>query len=113
MTLKRGPNVTTMLLPWKVPRCHILETLNSKETLFGPSFSICLGDLSAVTSPLLSLNVKVANLRISLSFQLPIGEGWEVGLQSPRWLVSKETVVLRRWGVEKNVWFINRVDEVI
>ena len=26
-----------------------------------------------------------------------------------RELVSKETVVLRRWGVETNVWFINRV----
>ena len=25
-------------------------------------------------------------------------------------VVSIETVVLRRWGVETNVWFINRVD---
>ena len=25
-------------------------------------------------------------------------------------LVSKENAVLRRWGVETNVWFINRVD---
>ena len=25
-------------------------------------------------------------------------------------LISKETVVLRRWGVETNVWFTNRVD---
>ena len=25
-------------------------------------------------------------------------------------LVSKETVVLRQWGVETNAWFINRVD---
>ena len=29
---------------------------------------------------------------------------WEEGL------VSKETVVFCRWGVETNVWFINRVD---
>ena len=28
-------------------------------------------------------------------------------------LVSKETVLLRRWGVETNVWFIKKVDEVI
>ena len=27
-------------------------------------------------------------------------------------LVSTETVVVRRWGVETNVWFINKVDEV-
>ena len=27
-----------------------------------------------------------------------------------RRLVSIETGALRRWGVEKNVWFINRVD---
>ena len=27
-----------------------------------------------------------------------------------RRLVCKETVVLRRWGVERNVWSINRVD---
>ena len=27
-----------------------------------------------------------------------------------RRLVSKETAVLRRWGVETNVWFINRVE---
>ena len=27
-----------------------------------------------------------------------------------RGLVSYETVVLRRWRVEKNVWFIDRVD---
>ena len=25
-------------------------------------------------------------------------------------VVSKETVVLRRWGGERNVWFINRVE---
>ena len=32
-----------------------------------------------------------------------------------RGLVTKETAVtvLRRWGVETNVWFINRVDKVI
>ena len=24
--------------------------------------------------------------------------------------LSKETVLLRRWGVEKTVWFVNRVD---
>ena len=28
-------------------------------------------------------------------------------------LVSMETVVLNRWAVETNVWFINRVDKVI
>ena len=28
-------------------------------------------------------------------------------------LVSIETVVLRRWRVETNVWFINKVDNVI
>ena len=28
-----------------------------------------------------------------------------------RGLVFKEIVVLRRWGVETNVWFINRVDK--
>ena len=27
-----------------------------------------------------------------------------------RGLVFKETVVLRLWGVETNVWFINRVE---
>ena len=26
-------------------------------------------------------------------------------------LVSKDNVVLRRWGVETNVWFINRVGQ--
>ena len=26
-------------------------------------------------------------------------------------LVPKETVLLRRWGVETNDWFINRVDK--
>ena len=31
-------------------------------------------------------------------------------LNMDRGLVSKETAVLRRWGVETNVWFINRVD---
>ena len=28
-------------------------------------------------------------------------------------LVSKETAVLRQWGVETNVWFINRVGKEI
>ena len=27
-----------------------------------------------------------------------------------RGLVSKETAVMRRWGLETNVWFIKRVD---
>ena len=31
-------------------------------------------------------------------------------MEKVRGLVSKETAVLRRWGVERNVWFINRVD---
>ena len=33
--------------------------------------------------------------------------------EKPKGLVSKETVLLRRWGVERNVWFIKKVDEVI
>ena len=30
----------------------------------------------------------------------------------PKGLVSKETVVLRPWGVETNVWFIDSVADV-
>ena len=40
-------------------------------------------------------------------------QGIILAMLFPEWireLVSKETVVLRRWGVEKNVWLINRVD---
>ena len=29
------------------------------------------------------------------------------------WLVTKETMVLRWWGVETNTWFIDRVDNVV
>ena len=39
-------------------------------------------------------------------FFLGGGGGGEVGLR------FKETTVLRRWGVETNVWFINGVDNV-
>ena len=37
---------------------------------------------------------------------LALCNGWVRGL------VSIETVVLRRWGVETNVWFIHGVDKV-
>ena len=37
-------------------------------------------------------------------------ETFPVMLQFSRGLVSEEILVLRRWGVESNAWFVNRVD---
>ena len=35
---------------------------------------------------------------------------WIKGERGGGGVVSKETAVLRQWGGERNVWFINRVD---
>ena len=49
------------------------------------------------------------------SFSLKGMQGTEKSKVNNKWLrglVSIETVVLCRWGVETNVWFINGVDHL-
>ena len=50
-------------------------------------------------------------MRIYLLFLSPQLQATVPKNLSPRGgLVSNETVFLSRWGVQTNVWFINRVD---
>ena len=46
----------------------------------------------------------------SSPYHTPLGSLWTDYDHTIRGLVSKETAVMRRWGVETNVWFINRDD---
>ena len=47
---------------------------------------------------------------VCVSLKILVDDTASLSLSTLRGLISKETVVLRHWGVETNVWFINRVD---
>ena len=113
MRLKRTNRSEFPLLQTPYPvikKQYLTECLNSRISLSIPTGSLVaiVGQVGCGKSTLLSAILgETEKLQGNVFVEVRIRGGHHKWI---RGLVSKDAVVLRRWGVEKNVWFISRVD---